>query len=52
MVAAKKSLLRLVRRLAIQDELAAMRLRGRLVVPPLRFADVTARVSKAELTSR
>ena len=38
MVAANKNLLKLVRRLAIKDELLAMRLRGRLVahvvVPP------------------
>jgi len=33
MVAANKSLLKQVRRLAIRDELFAMRLRGRLVVP-------------------
>ena len=33
MVAANKNLLRLVRRLAIKDELLAMRLRGRLVAP-------------------
>ena len=33
MVAANKNLLREVRRLAIKDELVAMRLRGRLVVP-------------------
>jgi hypothetical protein len=33
MVAASKSLLRMARRLAIRDELLAMRLRGRLVVP-------------------
>ena len=33
MVAANKYLLREVRRLAIKDELLAMRLRGRLVVP-------------------
>lgn len=35
MVAASKSLLRMARRLAIRDELLAMRLRGRLVVPVL-----------------
>ncbi len=35
MVAANKYLLREVRRLAIKDELLAMRLRGRLVVPLL-----------------
>lgn len=34
MVAANKSLLRLVRRAAIRDELLAMRLRARLVVTP------------------
>jgi hypothetical protein len=33
MVMADKNLLRQVRRLAIRDELKAMRLRGRLVVP-------------------
>ena len=33
MVMANKHLLRQVRRLAIRDELRAMRLRGRLVVP-------------------
>ncbi|MGB8853230.1 MAG: hypothetical protein WCC69_06665 [Pirellulales bacterium] len=35
MVAANKSLLQQVRKLAIRDELLAMRLRGRLVVPLL-----------------
>lgn len=34
MVAANNSLLKQVRTLAIRDELLAMRLRGRLVVPP------------------
>ena len=34
MVAASKNLLKEVRRLAIRDELLAMRLRGRLVAPP------------------
>ncbi len=33
MVAANKNLLKLARRLAIRDELLAMRLRGRLVAP-------------------
>jgi hypothetical protein len=33
MVAANKNLLREVRRLAIKDELLAIQLRGRLVVP-------------------
>ena len=33
MVAANKNLLKLIRSLAIRDELRAMRLRGRLVVP-------------------
>lgn len=33
MVVADRKLLRLVRRLAIRDELLAMRVRGRLVVP-------------------
>ena len=33
MVAANKNLLKEVRRLAIRDELLAIRLRGRLVVP-------------------
>jgi hypothetical protein len=33
MVVAKKELLRLVRQLAAKDEIRAMRLRGRLVVP-------------------
>lgn len=35
MVAARKNLLREIRRLAIRDELRAMRTRGRLVVPPV-----------------
>lgn len=35
MVAAGKRLLRMARRLAIRDELLAMRLRGRLVVPAI-----------------
>lgn len=34
MVAARRNLLREIRRLAIRDELRAMRTRGRLVVPP------------------
>ena len=34
MVAARRDLLRAIRRLAIRDELRAMRTRGRLVVPP------------------
>jgi len=38
MVAANKCLLREVRRLAIKDELVAMRLRGRLVVPHVAMA--------------
>jgi len=46
MVAANKNLLTLVRRLAIKDELLAMRLRGRLVaplvVPPPKKATGTA----------
>ena len=46
MVAANKTLLTLVRRLAIKDELLAMRLRGRLVaplvVPPAKKATGTA----------
>lgn len=33
MVVAKKELLKLVRQLAAKDEIRAMRLRGRLVVP-------------------
>jgi hypothetical protein len=33
MVVARKELLRLVRQLAAKDEIRAMRLRGRLVVP-------------------
>ena len=33
MVAARKDLLKLVRQISIRDELQAMRLRGRLVVP-------------------
>jgi hypothetical protein len=33
LVAANKNLLKAVRRLAIKDELLAMKLRGRLVVP-------------------
>jgi hypothetical protein len=36
MVAANKNLLTEVRRLAIKDELLAMRLRGRLVVPAVQ----------------
>jgi hypothetical protein len=35
MVAANKKLLKEVQRLAIRDELRAMRLRGRLILPPL-----------------
>ena len=35
MVAARRNLLREIRRLAIRDELRAMRTRGRLVVPPV-----------------
>lgn len=35
MVAANRKLLREARKLAIRDELSAMRLRGRLVVPPV-----------------
>lgn len=35
MVAASKKLLQQVRKLAIKDEIFAMRLRGALVVPPL-----------------
>ena len=35
MVAANKSLLKEVRRLALKDEILAMNLRGRLVVPPI-----------------
>jgi hypothetical protein len=35
MVAANKKLLKEVQRLAIKDELRAMRLRGRLILPPL-----------------
>lgn len=46
MVAANKNLLKFVRRLAIKDELLAMRLRGRLmmplVVPPANKATGTA----------
>ena len=40
MVAANKNLLKAVRRLAIKEELLAMKLRGRLVVPvePERLA--------------
>lgn len=34
MVAARRTLLREIRRLAIRDELRVMRTRGRLVVPP------------------
>jgi hypothetical protein len=34
MVAARPTLLREIRRLAVRDELRAMRTRGRLVVPP------------------
>ena len=35
MAAANKNLLKEAQRLAIKDELRAMRLRGRLVLPPL-----------------
>ena len=35
MVAARRNLLREIRRLAVRDELRAMRTRGRLVVPPV-----------------
>jgi hypothetical protein len=35
MVAANKKLLKEVQRLAIRDELRAMQLRGRLILPPL-----------------
>jgi len=46
MVAANKNLLTLVRRLAIRDEVLAMRLRGRLVAPlvvsPVKKATGTA----------
>lgn len=34
MVAARRSLLKMVRRLAIRDEVTAMRTRGRLIAPP------------------
>ena len=34
MVAARRNLLREIHRLAVRDELRAMRTRGRLVVPP------------------
>lgn len=33
MVAANRNLLKLVRQIAVRDEILAMRLRGRLVVP-------------------
>lgn len=36
MVAANKKLLKAVRKLALRDELLAMRLRGRLVVEPVK----------------
>ena len=46
MVTANKNLLSLVRRLAIKDELLAMRLRGRLVatatIPPAKKTPGTA----------
>ena len=35
MVAARRNLLREIRRLAVRDELRAMRTRGQLVVPPI-----------------
>ena len=41
MVAANKNLLREVRRLAIKDELMAMRLRGRLLVPQIPIQAAT-----------
>lgn len=37
MVAANVTLLKMVRKLAIRDELQAMRLRGRLVVPAVQM---------------
>jgi len=40
MVAANKNLLKLIRSLAVGDELRAMRLRGRLVVPYIQSSSV------------
>ena len=47
MVAANKCLLRKVRRLAIKDELVAMRLRGRLVVLPVAMPVKTKGASES-----
>ena len=46
MVAASKTLLKEVRRLAIRDELLAMRLRGRLVAPPAATVAPAAKPKK------
>lgn len=37
MVAVRKDLLKLVRKIAVRDELRAMRTRGRLVIPPMQL---------------
>ena len=47
MVAANKSLLQQVRKLAIRDELLAMRLRGRLVVEPAVVEPVKKQTGKS-----
>jgi hypothetical protein len=46
MVTANKNLIRIVRRLAAQEEIRAMRLRGRLVVPVLAAPVSRRRFSK------
>jgi len=52
MVAANKNLLKLIRSLAIGDELRAMRLRGRLVVPYIQSSSGQSQhsASKQELS--
>ena len=52
MVAANKNLLKLIRSLAIRDELRAMRLRGKLVVPYVQssFGQSQHAASKQELS--
>jgi len=52
MVAANKNLLKLIRSLAIRDELRAMRLRGRLVVPYIQSSSGQSQhaASKQELS--
>ena len=52
MVAANKNLLKLIRSLAIRDELRAMRLRGKLVVPYVQSSSGQSQhaASKQELS--